>query len=318
MPDLREVAIISGKGGTGKTSICGALAVLAEELVIADCDVDAANLGLILRPSLRETHDFTASRTAIIDAQECSGCGRCAEVCRFGAVIQAADGTADVEPLACEGCGVCAHICPVGAIRLEESLSGRWFVSDTPHGTLVHARLGPGEENSGKLVTTVRNRAREIAQADGKGLVLIDGPPGIGCPVIASLSGVTCALVVTEPTVPAIHDMDRVLAVCRHFDVPTLVVVNRSDLDEGNRRAIAARCAREGLEVAAEIPYDPVFTRAMVEGRTVVEHSDGEVPRLLGSLWERLRGRLGLRARLECGGRPGLRGRPEEGRPGGF
>lgn len=291
---MREIVIISGKGGTGKTSIAGSLAALARDAVIADCDVDAANLSLILRPTIKETHVFTGSRRAVVDPERCTGCGFCADVCRLGAItVHPATGVgsrpvAVVDRLSCEGCGVCRHVCPSGAVDLKRVSSGRWFVSDTPHGPLVHARLKPGEENSGKLVAVVRQEARKTAEARGKKTIIIDGPPGIGCPVISALSGASEALVVTEPTLSAIHDMERVLAVLGHFQVPAMVVINRFDLDEKNTRAIEEWCAGNGTEVAVKIPDDPAVTAAMVRGVTVVEHSNGEVSRRIRALWKRL------------------------------
>jgi len=298
---LSEIAVISGKGGTGKTTVAGCFAALAAGAVLADCDVDAANLGLILRPTIKETHDFTASRQAVIDPEVCTGCGTCADVCRSEAVEEREAGTSgsrggtsgnrtvyEVNPYSCEGCGVCSHVCPSGAVSMEDVVSGQWFVSDTPHGSLVHARLGPGEENSGKLVTVVRNRAREIAREHGKDVVIIDGPPGIGCPVIASLSGVTRALIVTEPSLSAIHDMERVLQVCDHFGVPAGVLVNRCDIDEDNTRSIEERCAKQDVPVLGKLPYDPAVVKAMVRGVTAVEDADTEVARRLRAVWEDL------------------------------
>ncbi len=210
---MKEIAIVSGKGGTGKTSLAGSFAALSRNTaVFADCDVDAANLSLIMNPSPTEDHEFRASRKPVIDMEKCIGCETCVAVCRYGAI----NGDLTIDSLLCEGCGVCHWVCPEDAISMDEVVSGRWFVSDTPYGVLVHARLEPGEENSGKLVTLVRNRARELAQSQSRSLVVIDGPPGIGCPVIASLAGVSCALVVTEPTLAGIHDLDRILARFQH------------------------------------------------------------------------------------------------------
>ena len=302
---MREIAVVSGKGGTGKTIVAGALAVLAGRAadggaVSADCDVDAANLALILRPSLREEHVFTGPRRAVIDPGLCTGCGACAAACRSGALADPAGGGATtasesdavrppvVDALSCEGCGICSHVCPAGAVRMEEIPGGKWFISDTPHGPLVHARLEPGGENSGKLVTIVRNKAREEAAAQGRRLILIDGPPGIGCPALATLAGADMALVVTEPTVAAIHDLERVLVVCRHFRVRTVVAINRCDLDEDNSRRIEEHCAASGAEVVARLPYDPAVVRAVVSAVTVVEHSTGEFARRIRRLWDRL------------------------------
>lgn len=280
---MRQIAVVSGKGGTGKTSLVASFAALGPPAVLADCDVDAANLGLVLRPALRERHSFQAAREARIDAARCRQCGLCQELCPYDAI----DGFR-VDPWSCEGCGVCARFCPVEAIAMEDKVSGEWFVSDTAYGPLVHARLRPGEANSGKLVTAVRRRAEELAASGRQDLVLIDGPPGIGCPVMASLTGVTRALVVTEPGLSGLHDLQRVLAVCRHFGVPTLVCVNRYDLHEGTSRAMEERCRQEEVQVAARIPYDPAFTAAVVAGRPVVECAGDETSRAIRLLWRQL------------------------------
>ncbi len=280
---MKQITVISGKGGTGKTSITGSFAALSGGAVLADCDVDAADLGLLLGPTVKETHDFRASKKAIIHKSRCSRCGTCVEVCRSEAINDFV-----VDRFSCEGCGVCYYACPEEAITMEEVLSGRWFLSDTPYGSLVHARLEPGEENSGKLVTIVRNKARQIAEDESKEYLIIDGPPGIGCPVIASLAGVSSALVVTEPTLSGIHDMDRVLGVCEHFGVPALVCINRYDISEENCRAIEKQCDKRGVRVATRIPYDPVVTEAMVRRLPVVEYSNGEVSERIRALWEQV------------------------------
>lgn len=285
-----QITVISGKGGTGKTSIAGCFAALSApsgDAVFADCDVDAANLALILRPTLKETHGFTASKKARIDPQRCTGCGECARACRSEA-ITGRDGSFAVDHLLCEGCGICSHVCPTGAVAMEDATSGRWFISDTPYGPLVHARLSPGEENSGKLVTVVRNKAKEIAESQGRNILIIDGPPGIGCPVIASLAGVSCALVVAEPTLSGIHDMERVLEVCRHFGVPATVCINRFDLHEQSSRDIEEFCDRNGIEVVGRIPFDRAVTEAMVRGLPVVECSDGEASKKIRRIWGRV------------------------------
>lgn len=281
---MRQITVISGKGGTGKTSITASLAALAQDAVLADCDVDAANLELLLGPTVKESHDFVGSKKAFIDRIRCTRCERCLGVCRAEAIRDF-----KVDPFSCEGCSVCYHACPEGAVEMREGVTGRWFLSDTPYGTLVHARLEPGEGNSGKLVTVVRNKAAEVAKARGARHVLLDGPPGIGCPVIASLAGVSAALVVTEPTLSGIHDAKRVLKVCAQFKVPATVCVNRYDLSLGNTKKIQEWCDEQGIEVLARIPYDPVVTEAMVRGLPVVEYSQGEVSRVLQGLWDRLR-----------------------------
>lgn len=284
---MKELVVISGKGGTGKTSIVGSLAALSPGAVLADCDVDAANLHLLLDAQLRETEPFRASQVAVIREEDCLRCGLCAQLCRFDAIRDY-----KVDPIACEGCQVCYHICPTETISMQEVVSGHCLISHTPYGQLVHGRLGIGQANSGKLVTLVRERARELAEAQGSQYILTDGPPGIGCPVISSLSGAAAALIVTEPTWSGIHDLERVLAVCRHFGVPALVCINRYDLSLENTRRIEEYCHQQGIEVVGKIAVDPVVVKAMVAGRPVVAYEgyeDGLVSRQIKDMWARIR-----------------------------
>ncbi|MGI5882126.1 MAG: ATP-binding protein [Dethiobacteria bacterium] len=281
---MKEIAVISGKGGTGKTCLTASFAALAQGAAFADCDVDAANLSLIMQPDLQETHDFTASSIAFIQGDKCSRCGLCRELCRFGAITE----DFKVDPISCEGCGFCFYACPEKAITFDEVVSGQWFISGTPYGPLVHARLGIAEENSGKLVTMVRSRAKEIAREEGRKYIITDGPPGIGCPVIASLAGASNALVVTEPTLSGVHDLERVLEVCHHFEIPALVCINRSDLDEDNTRKIEKFCQEQSVPVVGKVPFDKVVTEAMVEGLPVVEYSDGRVSQEIKKIWGKL------------------------------
>jgi MinD superfamily P-loop ATPase len=280
---MKEVVILSGKGGTGKTSIVGSFAALAENKVLADCDVDAADLHLILSPSIKEENEFWSGQVAVINEEECTQCGLCQDVCRFDAIKDFR-----VDPISCEGCGFCSHICPVEAINMKDSLSGHWFISDTKYGHLVHARLGIAQENSGKLVALVRQQAKKIAERDGLNYIISDGPPGIGCPVISSLSGANLALLVTEPTLSGIHDLERVLGVCHHFGIPALVCINKHDLNEDNTRQIENYCLNQGVEVAAKIPFDNIVTEALVEKLPVVEYSQGKVTQEIESLWQRI------------------------------
>ncbi len=272
---MNELVIISGKGGTGKTSIAASFAVLAERPVIADCDVDAADLHLVLSPRIREKHDFTSGRQAVIRPQDCSGCGTCAGLCRFEAITKTnrEDGAATytVDPIACEGCGVCVRFCPERAIDFPESLCGTWMISDTRCGPMVHARLGIAAENSGKLVSLVRREARRIAEEEKRPLVIVDGPPGIGCPVIASLTGATMVLVVTEPTVSGEHDLERVLALARHFGMPAAVCVNKWDINTEMTERIEDMARRSGARIAGRIRYDRSVTAAQMQGLAVVE-----------------------------------------------
>jgi MinD superfamily P-loop ATPase len=280
---MKEVVILSGKGGTGKTSIVGSLAVLAQSKVLADCDVDAADLHLLLSPSIKEENEFWSGQVAFIDEQKCTQCYLCQDLCRFDAIHNF-----KVDPISCEGCGFCAQICPVSAISMKESLSGHWFIADTRYGPLVHARLGIAQENSGKLVALVRQHAKQIAESDGLDYIISDGPPGIGCPVISSLTGANLALLVTEPTLSGIHDLERVLGVCQHFGIPALVCINKYDLNEDNTRQIENYCLNQAVKVVAKIPFDNVFTEALVQGLPVVAHTQGKVSQKIKSLWQTL------------------------------
>jgi MinD superfamily P-loop ATPase len=269
---IQELVVISGKGGTGKTSITASFAVLAGQAVLADCDVDAADLHLVLPPEIRERHQFFAGNEAVIRADDCLRCGKCLDLCRFGAVLEGGNGTPfAIDHVACEGCGVCVRFCPVGAIAFPESLCGEWLISDTRCGPMVHARLGIAAENSGKLVATVRREARRLAEEHTFGLVLVDGPPGIGCPVIASLSGASQALVVTEPTVSGEHDLERVLALTRHFGIASSICVNKWDLNPAMTERIEALALRFGARSAGRIRYDRHVTQAQLMEKAVVE-----------------------------------------------
>ncbi|MBK1642086.1 (4Fe-4S)-binding protein [Chromatium okenii] len=288
---MKELTIISGKGGTGKTTVSAAFAALATNRVLADCDVDAADLHLVLEPVLRSRHDFSAMRTPRIDPERCTGCGDCASYCRFDAISQHGT-TFVVDGLACEHCGLCALVCPTSAIVMEDTVSGEWLISDTPHGPLVHARLGIGEDNSGKLVTLVRREARRLAEQTGATLLINDGPPGIGCPVTAALTGVDQVLVVTEPTLSGIHDMQRVAALCAHFRIPLMVCINKYDLNRANCAQLRAWCAAHEIEVVGEIPFDPAVTRALVARRSIIAVDCGAVTVAVRQLWDNVLARL--------------------------
>ena len=279
---MKEITLISGKGGTGKTSLAGSFAALSSKAIFTDCDVDAANLSLILRPDIQETHEFIASKIASIRKEDCNRCGLCLELCRFDAISD----DYEVDPLSCEGCGFCYYACPEKAIDYTDVVSGEWFISHTPYGPLVHARLGVAEENSGRLVTLVRAKAKEMGRDADLELIITDGPPGIGCPVIASLAGATTALIVTEPSLSGVHDMERVLAVCRHFKVSAGVCINRSDLDEESTQKIEKYCNEQAVPVVGKVPFDKAVTEAMVEGLSVVEYSDGKVSQSIKEIWD--------------------------------
>lgn len=297
---MKELVVLSGKGGTGKTSIVASFAALYEDKVVADCDVDAADLHLVLSPRTTNWKAFHGSKLAIIDQDGCTACGECAEVCRFDAIIQGSD-PADpsrtkysVDPLACEGCGACVIVCPPDTIRLEDAMTGEWAVSESRLGPLIHARLGIGQESSGKLVTMVRSQAARVARERGAALSLIDGSPGIGCPVIASLTGADLALVVTEPTVSGLHDMERVAGVAKKLGVPVTVSINKHDINPDAAARIEAWCASSGIPVAARIPYDDAVTAAQVNGLSVVEHGDGPAATAIRDLWSSVSATLEL------------------------
>ena len=282
---MKELVIISGKGGTGKTSITAALASLAEKIVLADCDVDAADLHLVLCPRIVKQENFWGGKLARIDLQRCTECGRCREVCRFEAI------TTDyvVDAIACEGCGVCVWNCPVAAISFEPRQSGVWYFSETSRGPMVHATLGIAEENSGKLVTVVRREARQQAENRGAELLLVDGPPGTGCPVIAAIGGADEVLIVTEPTVSAIHDMYRVWQLARHFQVHALLCINKWDLNEELTGSIEKFAAENGLPVVGKISFDRQVTQAQVAGKTVFELGDYKLQDEFLELWQNIR-----------------------------
>jgi MinD superfamily P-loop ATPase len=296
--DVKEIVVISGKGGTGKTSITAAFAALAENAVLADCDVDAADLHLILKPEVRETHDFSGGKLARIRADACIGCLRCVEVCRFGAVRLSDVGndvvakTCAVDPVACEGCGVCVHFCPVKAIDFAEAINGQWFISETRFGPMVHARLGIAEENSGKLVSLIRKEAKRIAVESGKSRVIVDGSPGIGCPVIASISGADLVLVVTEPTLSGEHDLGRVVDLAEHFGIPTMVCINKWDINPEVADRIEATATERGVATAGRIAYDAAVTKAQVAGQSIPEYDDGELKDQIVTLWDAVQGGL--------------------------
>jgi MinD superfamily P-loop ATPase len=287
MTPPRQLVVISGKGGTGKTSVVAAFAALADGAVLADCDVDAADLHLVLRPDRGVEREFSGRQQARIDQTTCTGCDRCAEVCRFCAVLTTADRAYDIDPIACEGCGLCARLCPADAIAMEPVQNGVWMVAETRFGPLVHARLGVAEDNSGKLVTLVRNEAHRVAEQRGLPLVIVDGAPGIGCPVIASLTGADLVLTVTEPTVSGRHDLGRVVQVVKQFGLPFGVCVNKADLNPEMSAGILSEAAAEGAAFATTVGYDPEVTRAQVEGTDVVSYG-GRAAAEITELWGRV------------------------------
>ncbi|HOC90785.1 MAG TPA: ATP-binding protein [bacterium] len=280
---MKELTIVSGKGGAGKTSVAASFAALARDKAIADCDVDAADLHLVMEPTIKHREPFSGGSKAEIDLKICSSCGLCRTLCRFDAI----DKDYKIDDFACEGCGVCADNCPEKAALLIPRQAGELFVSDTRNGPMVHARLIPGEENSGKLVSLVRSRAREIAENEKLGLVLIDGSPGIGCPVIASVTGVSLLLIVTEPTLSGLHDLDRIASLAGHFGIPSAVCVNKFDINIEMTESIEKYCAGKKLPIVGRIPYDTLVTKAQIAGVSVVEYSGGAAALEVSRVWKK-------------------------------
>lgn len=293
-----EITVISGKGGTGKTTVLASLAALAGNQILADNDVDAADLHLLLAPTVREEHAFSGGTKASIDPANCIGCGKCAAACHFDAIRF--DGPANdtvgktyrIEPLACEGCGLCALVCPMDTVRTQPNMTGRWYVSGTAYGPMVHARLGIAEENSGRLVTQVRNRAAELAAELKQELILGDGPPGTGCPVIASVSGTDLVVLVTEPTVSGVHDLERVMRLVAHFGVPSVVVINKADLNAEQAERIEEIARARGSRVIGRIPFDRSVNDALMAGKTVIDYGKGPAVEAMRNIWANLQAAL--------------------------
>lgn len=281
---MKQIVVISGKGGTGKTSITAGLASVAAPLVLADCDVDAADLHLVLKPNVRETHEFESGVIAEIDPGLCTICGNCIQTCRFGAITE----NIKIRPGHCEGCGACAYVCPVQAVRLRPRRCGEWYMSETRCGPMVHAALDIGAENSGKLVSLVRTRSGQIAKEHGLNFVLVDGSPGIGCSVIASLTGADVALIVAEPTVSAIHDMERVAQLLAYFKIPAIILLNKSDVSSDLAQRVRDYCTHKDLPLVGEIPINQLFVQAQLRGKTVSELDPQGLGQILKTIWKRL------------------------------
>jgi len=286
---MKEIVIISGKGGTGKTSVTSSFAVLAgEKAIIADCDVDAADMHILMEPDLSKTEDFYSGELAVINQDTCTQCGICADVCRFNA-IPVIDGKYIVDELSCEGCGYCARVCPVEAITNIDLKVGQWFVSNVKTNTfMVHAKLGIGADNSGKLVTQVKNEAKKLAKELNKDYVLIDGSPGVGCPVVSSLSGAHLVVLVTEPSVSALHDLKRVYQLIKKFRIKAVCIINKWDINKKISNEIKKYLKKEDILHIADLPYEESFTKAMIEGKSVVEIGDSKVAEILKSSWEKI------------------------------
>ncbi len=290
---MRENVVISGKGGTGKTSLTAAFAQLATNAVLCDLDVDAPDLHILLSPRHVREEEFWSGHEAIIDAAACTACGECARRCRYGAVREQ-EGAYCIDALRCEGCKVCVTFCPAGAIAFPERRCGDWYVSETRFGTMVHAQLYPGQENSGRLVTLLKQEARRLAEAQGRTLILCDGAPGIGCPVISSLAGTKLAVIVTEPTPSGRHDLERVAALCDHFRIKVGVLVNKCDLNPTEAAAIQALCQERGYVHLGDLPHDPLVTQAMVQRKAVTEISDASFGQAVRAIWKRIEALAGV------------------------
>ncbi len=286
---MKEIVIISGKGGTGKTSLTASFSYLARHYaVIADCDVDAADMHLILKPKIKRKEDFYSSLEAVIDNEKCISCGRCQQVCRFDA-IDIINNEYKVIPLNCEGCGYCQKVCPAEAIEMKKRLDGEWYISESRFVTpLVHAKLGIGTENSGKLVALVKNIAKQLAEIGKKELILVDGSPGIGCPVISSLSGANFVVFVTEPTVSGVHDLKRVYELAKKFNIPCGIIVNKADLNFEKAQEIVNFAQTENINLLGQIPYNDVFTKAMVKGLSIVEYKNNEISNKIKDIWNKI------------------------------
>jgi len=292
---VKELVVISGKGGTGKTSIVAAFAALAEKAVLADCDVDAADLHLILKPEVKYRENFSGGKEASIRIDDCVGCGKCFELCRFDAISKISQNGRDkfiIDPIGCEGCGLCFAFCPVEAIDYEEKINGEFFISDTRFGPMVHAHLGIAQENSGKLVTLVRKNAKRIAEKKRRKLIIIDGSPGIGCPVIASIAGTDAALIVSEPTLSGLHDLERVMELAKHFGIKALLCINKFDINAEMSQRIEAVAREAAVPTVGKLPYDDAFTHAQVQGKSIVEHCDGPLSENIRTLWTEVLERL--------------------------
>lgn len=306
LDEPRELVIISGKGGTGKTSVTAALAHLVSQdaaagagpaAVLCDLDVDVPDLHILLDPRPEHEEEFVSGHEARVDPEACTGCGECFERCRFDAVRRQEDGTYAIDALHCEGCKVCVTFCPVGAVEFPPRRCGMWWRSRTRFGTMVHARLDPGEENSGRLITLIKCKAREVAKVEGQRLVICDGAPGIGCPVISSLAGAHRALIVTEPTPSGLHDLERVAEVCKQFRIPVSVLVNRCDINAGLTGRVEQWCRDRGWELAGRIPLDPAVVQAQLQREAITEGAAPGPAAEMRRIWNRLRADLGLTSR---------------------
>jgi MinD superfamily P-loop ATPase len=294
---VKEITVISGKGGTGKTSIVASFAALTGDAVLADCDVDAADLHLILDPKILEQHEFRGGKKAEIISEKCGNCGDCLALCRFSAITRKLNNATSennyvINPISCEGCGICAWFCPDKAIEFKEAVNGTWFISNTRYGPMVHAKLGIAEENSGKLVTLVRNNAKKIAEKENRQIIIVDGSPGIGCPVIASITGADLVLIVTEPTLSGEHDLERVTKLAQHFKIPAVICINKSDLNPEISKRIAKNARAKGYPSIGNIRYDKMVTKAQMAKAAVVEYTNLPIKDDIISIWKNVLAKL--------------------------
>lgn len=281
---MKEIVVVSGKGGTGKTSITAAFAELAKNAVLADCDVDAADLHILLHPEIKQTTPFISGKIATIIQSACTGCNKCLQHCNFNAIKENDDGLI-IDHALCEGCGLCVHLCPANAITFDQRNCGEWYLSSTKRGPMVHAKLGIAAENSGRLVTLVRSEAKKVAQDTGADLILVDGPPGIGCPVIASITGADCVVVVTEPTLSGIHDLKRILELTKHFKIDTFVVINRHDINHKNAIDIKQLCFASDAKYAGKISVTKEMNQAQMAGKNIIEFGKSKARKEIEDIW---------------------------------
>ncbi len=287
---MKEITILSGKGGTGKTSITAAIASVAENAVFCDNDVDAADLHLIFDPEIQEEHTFFSGYKATIHDDACTRCGICYDHCRFDAIHYKELGGLYVNHFQCEGCRLCERVCPVNAITSERNSNNYWYISDTRFGKLVHAKMGPGEENSGKLVSEIRGQAKSIAKQNGAGYVINDGPPGIGCAAISSVTGTNAVLLVIEPTHSGFHDIKRVTDLIDSFNIPSFAVINKYDINKEVVGEIVEFLAGKNIPLLAKLPFDKQMVEAMVNGKTIVEYApDSEISQKIKEVWDKIK-----------------------------
>jgi MinD superfamily P-loop ATPase len=285
---MKEITILSGKGGTGKTSITAALASLAQNAVLCDNDVDAADLHLILKPEILEEHVFEGAWVVQINQETCTRCGICIDHCRYGAIYRN-NGSFTINPFQCEGCRLCERICPARAIKSKRSDKNSWYISNTRFGKMVHARMAPGEENSGKLVSLVRFEAKKIARANNLDYIINDGPPGIGCSAISSITGSDFVLLVIEPSKSGLHDAKRVFELVGNFNIPMAAIINKYDLNADITTETETFLEEQKIPLLTKIPFDKKFVEAMIEEKSIIEFNDESQPSMLiKTIWEQL------------------------------